>query len=138
MPTYARRVYLSVTSDDITPDEITRALSLAPDESVVRGSVRPGSMNRRPSQFHAWNRGFKGGPDVDIGTLLRDMYEMLKQVVDRIQELNRMGCRVTLRIVLYHAADDTGSRGFDIEVPLLQLLARIGASIDVDQYLLIE
>ncbi len=75
---------------------------------------------------------------MDIGTLLRDMYEMLKQVVDRIQELNRMGCRVTLRIVLYHAADDTGSRGFDIEVPLLQLLARIGASIDVDQYLLIE
>jgi hypothetical protein len=133
-----RRVFLTVISDAMTSGQITDFIGVQPDETVNKGEVAPNSIVGRPSKWTVWQLIEKGSSSADISQLVNALYERILSIETRLKKLRETGCEVVIQIALYHSpADETGG-GFMLDVPLLKSLTDIGASVDIDQYVLPE
>jgi Domain of unknown function (DUF4279) len=136
--TSPRRAYLAIESESMSPDQISEVLQVQPDEAVAKGTVPANSPTGRPARRTAWKLIEEGSASIGVSFLIEALYKRIFPFRDAMKRLNYEGCDIFLRVVLYHSVADEGSRGFALDPPLIKLLAEIGASIDVDQYLLTD
>jgi hypothetical protein len=55
-----------------------------------------------------------------------------------IEVARELGGSLSLSIVQYFADDDPRFRGIGLDAGVVALLAELGASVDIDQYVLVE
>lgn len=130
------RVYFSLRSDDLSPDQISEAIGLSPDSERWKGS-RDGMIPRA----HAWNIEPRLDPDL-VGCDVLEVAaaaiaERLQPHVGRIRALVDAGsvC-ATLQYVrtftpgeLAHSSIGTG-----LDAAAIAFLAALGANLDIDEY----
>jgi hypothetical protein len=127
-------MYLNITSEAMTPDQISKILNTEPDEAVARGEVFAGSVTGRSSNWTSWRLIESGTSSSDISEALIALYERIVPLKISLKELHNSGCEIVLRIVIYHSLADEGGRGFSLSSQFVESLSEVGASIDVDQY----
>ncbi len=131
----AFQVYLRVVSTELDPSQISDRLGHQPDKAQARGeeimgharahstwtlTIQPGLVRPEDAEgaILAWEDGFK---------------DELRSLVDN------HNCAVSLAIVQEISdLDDPESKGIFLSHPLLVQLTQIGASLDIDQYVLHE
>jgi hypothetical protein len=132
-------VYFSAASDTMSAAEITDAVGLSPDEVMVRGS----RLEDPPSPTsHSWklvcrDAGLRVDQQIEI-VLGRvephaDALGVLAGLVDGDQQ---PVVRNTLQVVRFfgESAGDAGTLGWHLGAGHMQLLARLGAEVDADEY----
>jgi Domain of unknown function (DUF4279) len=133
-----RRAFLTVISETMTSGQITDFVGVQPDEAVDKGEVAPNSIGGRPSKWTIWKLIEQGSASVDISQLLNALHGRILHIEPLLKNLRETGCEIILQLALYHSLSDETGGGFMRDVPLLRSLADIGASVDVDQYILPE
>ncbi|MFI6100311.1 GNAT family N-acetyltransferase [Lentzea sp. NPDC051213] len=127
--------YFALLSETMPAADIARRLGVEPDEMLVRGSRRP---EHDLPRIHAWKIVRRGNERVD---------EQIQHVVDRLKPLRdelvqltaEPGITARLIVVRYFrdSADDADV-GWWVSVESLEFLAAIRASLDVDEYDMVE
>ena len=130
-------VYFAVRSDDVTAVEVEERLGLRPDSVLVRGSRDP---DRPVPAHHKWA--------VESQQRDRSLYDQIEEVLARIApveaaltDLLSGGREISYVLQVVRLLNDpdapeeeTLPLGFGFDRDALQLLARLDASIDVDEY----
>jgi hypothetical protein len=138
-------VYFSVTSSIVSAEDMTKAIGLAPDKVLVRGSRRP--TDPPVPNFHAWKlvcdeRGRQVGEQLEmlIGRL-RPYQAAIRALVDDLDthEGNAAGAR--LQIVRYLDDEDGEPDGWQHRLlgwhltgDMLRFALDTRAEIDIDEY----
>lgn len=124
------RVYLSITSDTIAPEEVTSTLHLSPTESWRRGdpSRHPGGI---PRKFHAWYFDPLGEDPGECDQKMKALLILLADASSEIRKL-RMRCAASLCVV-YHGYQDQ-MWGLHWSAHTIQQIAALGVDVDVDLY----
>lgn len=128
---------LVVTSGRLRLSEITEALGGEPDESYDIGS----SSTSRPDHVrnHAeWLLDLRIERTRVPGAFgLPNALEGLSdELAARLGALSSDGCHVVLRVLQEMSADDSSTHGLFLSRAAVRWLARAGAEVDVDQYVL--
>jgi hypothetical protein len=123
---------LSVESPTLTPEQIAEASGVQPDVAWHEGQVIPGSARQRTASFNRW----------EIRSPLDQTHQpeehveaLLKSVQGHEEAFRRLSaeCDITLQVVVEHRDPDS-NLGHRLEGDLLQRLAALGASLDLDEY----
>jgi hypothetical protein len=125
--------YFWISSEVVSADEITAALDLAPDRTMVRGSRR---MTPKPvPAAHSWDL---------VCELHGRIDEQASEVLSRIEPVagavrrlvDRGDTAAGLRMVRYFDDPDGGYHAMSwwLSREQLALLAAMGASVDADEY----
>lgn len=124
-------VEFTVASQSVTTAEMTGHLGEA-DEVTVLGE--PGRVTGRPARENAWSLRAEGGAGDDVDALVESVLVRIAGREPGLTALRAAGCELVLRVVQYMAETDPVGPGFAVDTADLALLARIGASLDVDLY----
>lgn len=126
-------LYISMVAEDFDPNLIGQKLQIAATSQHRKGE--PLQFNKSP-KFSRWN--FSSGK---IESERPDFYEISKSLLmvlikraDQILEIkSQLGLEITLQCAIgISQGDEYPIIGFDSEV--INFLAKIGASIDIDVY----
>jgi hypothetical protein len=130
------RIYFSLRSDDLNPDQISEAVGISPDSEMWKGS-RDGEIPRA----NGWYVEPSLNPDLIGCDVLEEaaaaIVLRLAPYVDRIRSLVDTGAvRATLQYVrtftpgeLVHSSIGTG-----LDSEAIAFLAAAGANLDIDEY----
>jgi Domain of unknown function (DUF4279) len=127
-------ISLTVSADDLDPDEITRLLGVQPDRAQRKGVPLPrhdGSPGRVPT-FGAWSIRL-----LREETTEWDVEEAIALVLDRVavndevwrQAVSNTNVRIFIGLTL-----DTFNRGFGFAPALLKRIGDLGIQLDFDVY----
>jgi Domain of unknown function (DUF4279) len=130
-------VYFAVRSDEVTALEVEERLGLRPDSVLVRGSKDP---DRPLPAQHKWA--------VESQQRDRSLSDQIEEVLARIApveaaltDLLSEGRDISYELQVVRVLNDpdapeqeTLPLGFGFDLGALQLLARLDARIDVDEY----
>jgi hypothetical protein len=123
----------AIFSADVTADEMTERVGLEPDEVLVQGRRRSGPPPVPRS--HAWKLVDRGPGRIDDQA--ERLIARLRPHRDRLVALCREpGFSVGL-LIGRHFPDEDGvpdGFGWHLDAQLVEFLAAVGASIDVDEY----
>lgn len=135
-------VSLSLTADDLDPDEVTRLIGVEPDLTRRKGVRSPApdgpwmSSNRlssTPARRGHWS--IELCPEAAPG---RDVEEAVAEVLERIAavptEAWRQASAGTLARVFVAVTLDAYNRGFGFKPDLLRRIADLGLALDFDIY----
>ncbi|MEV4611435.1 DUF4279 domain-containing protein [Kitasatospora sp. NPDC049258] len=129
-------VKFTISSERISPEFISAALSLDPDRSSHVARVPEGSILGRPARINSWQLVEEGVAGEDVTDLLERIEVRVAGLREPIAELLRNGCSTLLSIVQYCSLLDEAGPGFVVKSSLLGFLSDVGAAIDVDQYVI--
>jgi Domain of unknown function (DUF4279) len=140
MPTQkpVRSARFRVVSHTHTVDELSGLIDLAPDFTLAAGSVRPDSVLRRPAAENSWELVEAGDSSSDVGDMLERLIDRIAARAENLRVLHSEGCILLISIIQELSPDDDAGPGFSIGFRVLEFLARVGAEIDVDQYVLTD
>lgn len=125
-----RKVEFLVVSEVHSGEHLASEIGMDPDEAR-RGKGRFGHQA-------SWVVRAAGDGESDMSELIEDVLARVAPCITEIERLVRTaGDAVVLRIVQY-IGDDRVGPGFYLSSPSLQLLARVEATLDVDQYLVVD
>jgi hypothetical protein len=124
------RVYLSVTSDTVLPEDVTLILQLTPTESWRRGDPGPrdGSLSRK---FNAWYFDPLGDGPGECDQKMKALLQMLASSSSRISEL-AVRCSVCISVV--YRGYRCQMWGLHWSAETVQSIAAFGVDIDLDLY----
>jgi hypothetical protein len=122
-----------IVSDRLSVDQITLAVGTPPDRSLERGAVREGSRVSIPAREASWELRETVADPAQIDEAVVRLVARLRPLKDALVALCEHDCRTKLEIVQRVSPDST--IGLVIEAEDLQLLAELGAFIDIDQYI---
>ena len=122
---------------DFVPEELTQRIGITPTESCLQGARIP---KRGIPKTSIWNI----STDKVVAEFV-DVYELADQIIDQIggkadefrQVIEELGLHAVLEVVIHFSTDDnvsTPAIGFSSRV--LNFLADVGATIDIDTYIL--
>jgi hypothetical protein len=124
------RVYLAITSDTVSPEDVTAMLELTPTESWHRGD--PGRHDRGPERkFHAWYFDPLGDGPGECDQKMKALLEILAGASTRISEL-AVRCKVCISVV-YHGYQ-CQMWGLHWSTETVRRIAALGVEIDIDLY----
>lgn len=131
-------VYFAITSEGTSADEMAKRIGLEPDEVLVRGSKRPEPP--RPA-MHSWTI-HASRPERPIRDQTEDVLGRIASVESAITGLiAELKGDVFPRLEIVRLFNDpdaaqTGDAllGWSLEMDHVQLLSRLGAFVDVDEY----
>lgn len=131
------RAKLRIASDNLSLAEISQAMGRAPDGGFDRGSPRrgPGGVY----QHTLWTLELEHTGDRPFGLygLTEAVSHLDLDLADRARALVNDGCRVVLGVLQeFSPGEDESDDGLVLEEDAVLWLARAGASIDIDQYML--
>jgi hypothetical protein len=126
-------VYFALKADfDFDPAVITQRLGVEPTRILRKGDPRP--------KITSWilSSGKVVDEVVDVSALSSQLVTRLAPLSERIKQLiTELDLSAVFQVVLHITVDDTKSTpaiGFDPET--IKFLSNVGASIDVDTYLI--
>lgn len=126
-------LYISMVAEDFDPDLVSQKLYVTATSKNRKGE--PLQFNKNP-KFSKWNlsSGKIEAERPDFYEISKSLLSVLVKKTDQILELkNQLGLEITLQGAIGISQDDEYPIiGFDSEV--INFLARIGASIDIDVY----
>lgn len=128
-------VYFAFSGKDFDPDELTAFLGIRPTTAWKKGTRNP---ERGLPKRDIWNFSSERVVDelIDVYELSSQLVEQLKPKTQRIIEAkSRFNVEPYLQVVLYismHEEHSTPAIGFEVDV--IEFLAQVGASIDIDTY----
>jgi hypothetical protein len=124
-------VTLVFHGDDLDPDEISRLLGCSPTSSHSKGEPRPGlSAKAGPWPAGAWLLTVEGNAPQTTSEVLTDLLRKLPDDETLWLELSKRW-RVSIWLGLFLTQ---WNRGFELEAPLLERVARMHASLSFDIY----
>lgn len=132
------RAQLAVASTSFTRDQIADALQLQPDSGYTIGDASRIASSHTYSRS-SWVRKITLDPNAHAGTAaLSSAVDALgSDLAARLAELHAQGCDVVLSVVQeVSSRETTADLGLHLSVDAVAWLARSGASVDIDQYLL--
>jgi len=122
-----------VTSDDLSVEQISSTLGSPPDYSLEKGAIRDGAVVRKPALKTSWKMREEGSGTVSLSDALGRLFERVAGIRENLVEAGNIGCVIMISVVQY--VSEQSDLGFSVSADNLQLLADIGAFIDVDQYI---
>jgi hypothetical protein len=127
-------ISLSISAEDLDPDEITRLLGIQPTKAWRKGVPQSGRAGRegRVPTFGRWSTGLRRDETTEW-----DVEEAISLVLDRIlvkdevwkQVVSNSKARIFVGLTL-----DTYNRGFGFAPSLLKRIAELGLMLDFDIY----
>lgn len=129
----ATRLYLSIESDDLNPDEITARLGLRPTKTGLKGTRIGTGPGGRPLAQHHWEYEALPGLPAGLEERLWILIAAIKPMVQDIAAL-RPGCNVWLSVVLQGWGGDCQFAGLWFDEASIKVLAAARAEIDIDLY----
>lgn len=135
------RVRLSVelTSTTLSAEDISRVLGIEPDKSWNKGDRRKAVADTtHPAAFYdfsRWSLASRLPPTASDDEHLDHLWSRVSATLERVPELDG---QATICLSFYRNLDGRSyqQHGFEVSSEWIQLLARIGGFIDVDQYIL--
>jgi hypothetical protein len=143
--------HFTVSSQTLTPDELTQLLGVEPDTTRVRGSRVPETPDRKPvPRAHMWDvacREYKLSVDDQIGSVLKRLAparEAIRKLVTEHGDAN-----VTLSVARWfggeegeeqasYSSDDPREDvrlfGWYLDDEVIDFLSYVGAHLNVDEY----
>ncbi len=124
-------------SGEFVPEDLTKRLGVSPTDSCAKGARNP---ERGTPRHSIWNVSTER-----ITAECIDVYELAEKVVDQLESkaievrnaVQELELHAVLQVVIHFSTDDnisTPAIGFSSRV--LEFLATVGATIDIDTYIL--
>jgi hypothetical protein len=124
-------VTLAFHGDDLDPEEISRLLGCSPTRSHSKGELRTGlSASAGPWASGTWLLSVEGKAPQTTSELLTDLLRNVPDDETLWLELSRRW-RVSIWLGLFL---EQWNRGFELEAPLIERVARMHASLSFDIY----
>ncbi|MDC9591400.1 DUF4279 domain-containing protein [Xenorhabdus sp. XENO-10] len=126
------KVYFLVVGDNIHPEDITRKLSLQPDESWAKGDLIPGRDKCR--EYNYWSIGTDYEESLNISDQFNKVLLLLKDKEDILIEMSRNGeleCQFNVVI----AIENNIKPGIHLDNTLLEKIHKLNAEVDIDLYI---
>lgn len=123
-----------IVSQEVTVAEMTEVLGVTPDQALEAGTVPRGTRRRIPAKENSWELFEQADASVDMSDVIDGLGRRVTPLQPGLVELKNRGCVVKLDIVQWVTPADPVGPGFVLESAIIELLAEVGASVDVDQY----
>jgi len=127
-------VSLSIHSDDLDPDEVTRVLGIKPDQTQHKGVPWPPRGDRPPliPTIGMWSIKLRPeqAPGCDVATAIVKVLDRITVPLDVWHRI-RAGTRARIFVGLNM---DQDNRGFGLEPALLRRAVDLGIALDFDIY----
>lgn len=121
--------YFVISSQWVSVDHMTAIVGHSGDFTRAQGAVPEGRDARLAAKESSWEI----REDADsVSEAVERLFRRLRPLRDNIRELCDLGCLTKFAIVQYFAPES--DLGFAIDSEDVQLLADLGAFIDIDQY----
>ena len=130
------RVYFSFDGDNFNPNEITKLLQIQPTSIRLKNSLPSGKLPK----FSSWMFSSNNIVDevIDIYEMTTFLVKTLEPKIEVINEIRqKFNVTTRLEVVLSFSTNEeisTPTIGFDTTT--INFLAKVGAFIDIDTYLL--
>jgi hypothetical protein len=130
------RVYFAFDGTDFDPNEITKLLEIEPTKIKLKNELPSGKLPK----FNSWIFSTNNISEeyIDIYDMATSIVQTLESKIDTINEIRkRFNVSTRLAVVLSFSTDEgisTPAIGFDAST--VSFLAKVGAFIDIDTYLL--
>lgn len=146
MKTSSRRAKLIVSSEDLTPTDLTRRVGIEADGTRERGLAVPKSPNAPITKHHHWWIAEEGGYTIGVDTLIEMVAARVDdQAIDRLRYLVEQGqCTVQLSVYVQTPGEPADGSdfypdgyigsGFHLSAERIAWLSRLHASFDIDIY----
>jgi hypothetical protein len=130
-----RYASLTVISETLTVGEITEALGQFPDDSLSRGERRPGSLVPVVASANSWRiQESSESSSIPVEQLLESLLARVVPLREALTRLSNKGSSIQVSVVQWISTSDGHGPGFGLDSQSVRLIAEIGASFDVDQY----
>jgi hypothetical protein len=127
------RVYLLITSEIFSPEEITARVGLTPTKSHQMGDPVRKKSPARTYRVHMWHFEPQKGIPGTVEEKLKVLLEEVNPAVAQIADLRPM-CDVGVMVVFEGWGGDWQFGGIHFETEIVQGLAALGATLDLDLY----
>ena len=130
------RVYFAFQGDNFDPNEITKLIGINPTKIRLKNELPSGKLPK----FNSWIFSSENVVDevIDIYEMTTSLVKTLESKVDIINEIRKkLNVTTCLQVVLSFSTNEgisTPVIGFDTAT--IDFLAKVGAFIDIDTYLL--
>ena len=124
---------LTISSLTLTPDEISEMLGMKYDHCHVKGNNIGKSILKAPK--HSWMVYSRIPRDNDIDEHITDLLERISPISDKLKNIVSYP---DIEILFYCVIYTKNRQDFGFNYDQVQAIADIGASINVDLYLLPE
>ena len=130
------KVYFAFQGDNFNPNEITKLLGINPTKVRLKNELPSGKLPK----FSSWIFSSENIVDevIDIYEMTTSLVKTLESKVDIINEIRqKLNVTTHLEVILSFSTNEeisTPAIGFDTAT--IDFLAKVGAFIDIDTYLL--
>jgi len=122
-----RTVEFLVVSSGRSGGQLTSEIGMEPD------NVRNGSG--RFAHEVAWVVRAAGDGESDLSTLIEDLLARVEPFIVGVERLVKTSDDVAVLRIVQYIGDDPVGPGFSLTSSAIETLSRVGAMLDVDQYL---
>jgi hypothetical protein len=122
-----RTVEFMVVSETHSGEQLISEIGIEPDE-VRRGSGRF-------EHEVAWVVGAAGDGESDLSTLVEDLLVRIDPFIAGVERVVKNSADVAVLRIIQYLGDDPVGPGFSLSSSTIESLARVGAMLDIDQYL---
>jgi hypothetical protein len=128
------RARLTVLSDDLHPEELTRRMGIDPDRSWRKGDL---TRARRPQPHHGWELTSRLSDDRPVEDHLADVLERTAPIAGSVAAMARDPAVHSVRLMLSRSGDNWNP-GLTISPEAIRQLDGLGIGVDIDIYVLPE
>jgi hypothetical protein len=129
-----RSAKLVITSSSLTVDEISTSVGCEPDAYQRKGEVREGSRVPIPAVDSSWELRESVDRDKSIECALEALMNRVLPLEEELHALSQADCKLKLCLVQWISRQDEFGPGFSLGMEVIAFLAKVGAFLDVDQY----
>lgn len=127
-------ITLSISADDLAPDDVTRLVGIQPDDAERKGMPLPSRGDRagRTPTFGRWSIRLRREETTEW-----DLEEAINIVLDRVAVENEVWAKAVgdAKVRFFVGLTlDTRNRGFGLSPNLLKRIGSMGAHLDFDVY----
>jgi len=126
------KVMLTIESESLEPQDVTKELDIVPTISWKKGDIIKADRKRVRG---SWKVSFKAEESYDITIQLDKLYEVIKGKEDKIRAIKEY-FDGTIIISIIIEVENAEVPGIVIEEKFSELVVKMGAEIDIDIYLM--
>jgi len=124
-------VYFMIRGDNLDPTKATKALSITPTKTWVKGDILKGTAIRRKT--NCWQIGGDPFNAVELEPIVISVLEQVAHVTHEIKNIcTKTGATATLFCAIYMS--NSTRPAICLSKGTLSLLNKLGASLDIDLY----
>jgi hypothetical protein len=124
------RARLVVLSDELSPEELTELLGMAPDKSWRLGELTTGG---RPHRHHGWELDSRLAQDRAAEEQLSDLLERLAPIAPAVASIAKNPAVFRTRLWLVRHGDNWNP-GFSFSLEAIRQIDSLGVGLEIDIY----